>query len=298
MAPPAADVTLARRRFIHPAGQAQVTLRKRRRLVHLERSIVATVLAALLLASITTGAILVLTHTEEWIYVVPAALALAVIAGRLLGERVWPNAGVFFAAIVLRLYARYGRGRNARLLVTPFADFVPSRLRQTWESTAFASGLALMLGASLLFVLKGRSSALLWLSLGLLAVASSFTFLLVPHWAFGRLGLRISEPGRFVVRSVAESYDRFVRVSNGAILLVAVFYGASILADRATRMEWYFTLLSTLAAILGLGVVVTGTAAAYFKRHEERVVKRIAAEARKVGFMPVRMGRIEGGDSG
>lgn len=293
MGPPLVDVRLSRRRFYHAPGGPEVTYRKSKRF-HLERSIVTSVLASLLLATITSAAILVLTHTEKWVYVIPAAFALAVVAGRVLGERVWPSLGVLSARIAIRIYARFGRARGARLLLTPFADFVPSRLRQTWESTAFASGLALMLGASLLYLVSGRASTLLWLSLGLLAVSCTFTFLLVPHWAFARLGLRISEPSRFVVRSVADAYDRFMRVSNGAILLVAIFYGAAILADRATRIEWYFTLLTTLAGILGLGVVVTGTAAAYFKRHEEGVVKRIAAEARRNGFMPVRMGRIEG----
>lgn len=258
----------------------------------LERSIITTVAFTLLLATVTAAAVLTITHTERLVYAVPAALALAVIAGRLLGERVWPVLGIGFSSLVLRGYAKWGRRRSARLLLTPFADFMPGRLRQAWESTAFASGIALMLGASLLFLIKGRPGTLLWFSLGLLAFACMMTFLLVPHWAFARLGLRISEPDRFVTRSLAESYDRLVRVSNGTILLVAVFYGVGILADRATRIEWYVTMLTTLAAILGLGVVVTGTAAAYFKRHEERVVKRVADEARRLGFMPVRLGRL------
>ncbi len=258
----------------------------------MERTILTTVLFVLFLSTITTTAVLVITHTTHWVYVVPAALALAVIAGRVLGERVWPAMGVMFARTVLRMYARYGRARGARMLLTPFADFVPGRFRQTWESTAFASGLSVMLGASALFLVRGTPTNLIWFSLGLLAFACALTFLLVPHWAFARLGLRLSEPDRFVVRSVADSYDRIVRVSNGTILIFAAFYGVGILADRATRVEWYLTMSATLLGMLGLTVVVTGTAAAYFKRHEERVVKRVAAEARRLGFMPTRMGRL------
>lgn len=259
-----------------------------------DRAVVVTIGLVLMLSAVTTSAVMVLTHTTRWIYAVPLALAGAVFAGRLLGERVWPVVGVRFASFVLRQYARYGRKRGARMLVTPFADFMPSRLRQTWESTAFASGLAIILGTTLLLVMHERSSnGLLWWSLGALALCCGLTVLLVPHWAFARLGLRLSEPHRFVVRSVAESYDRIVRVSNGTILLLAVLYGVNMLADRATRVEWVGTVMITLAGILGFAVVVMGTSAVYFKRHEEDVIKRVAAEARRVGFLPVRMGSVD-----
>lgn len=291
MGSPALDVRLSRPKALARL-KGNPVVKKR---VEVERSLLTTILFALLLSGVTAAAVVTITHTEKLLFAIPAALALAVIAGRLLGERVWPALGVGFSSIVLRGYAAWGRRRSARLLLTPFADFMPGRLRQAWESTAFASGIALILGASMLLIFEGRPGSLIWFCLGLLAVASVMTFLLVPHWAFARLGLRISEPDRFVTRSLAESYDRIVRVSNGTILLFAVFYGVSILADRATRFEWYFTVLTTLLAILGLGVVVTGTAAAYFKRHEEHVIKRVAAEARRLGFVPVRLGRLGGG---
>jgi hypothetical protein len=204
------------------------------------------------------------------------------------GERVWPSLGTWASARVLRVYARWGQHRRARLVIAPCADFVPGRARQTWESMAFASAVSMLVGVTFVFFTALPARALPWLCLAALSACGVVTFLLVPHWAFARLGLRLWEPRRFVVRSVAESYASIVQVSNGTLLLAAGFYGVNALVPRVPRVEAYFTVGITILVLLGLSVAMFGSAAAYFRRHEERVVKDVADEARRLGFTVVR----------
>lgn len=213
-------------------------------------------------------------------------------AGVALGGRVWPALGVRVASLVLGLYARHGRRVNAQLLLTPYPDFVPSRLRQAWESTAFAGALSLAVGVNLLVVLDAPGTMLKWLALASITLCSLGTVLLVPHWTFARLGLRMSWQERFVVGSIAESYAGFVRASNGVMLLGAVFYGATVMAIRLTRLDGYLTVGTTLLLLLLVCAAMMTTATAFFRRREEEVLRAIAAEARRVGFHSVRGGRV------
>lgn len=228
-------------------------------------------------------------HEQKWFFAAAALSVGAVFAGRFMGERVWPALGGWGAAFVLGLYSRWGRHRGARLVITPYADFVPGRLRQTWEAMAFASAIAILTAASILYTVEMDAATLPWLAVIALVACAALTFVIVPHWVFARLGLRVWEPERFVVRSISESYAAFLRVSNGTLLLGAVFYGVNVLMlGRVPRLESGITVAITVGGVLALSLAFFGTATAYYRRHEERVVKRVAAEARRLGFTGLR----------
>lgn len=241
------------------------------------------------LLSIAIGVVfLYFVGASRWFILAGIASLGAVFAGRLLGERLWPILGGWTSVAVLGLYVRWGQHRGAKLVIAPDADFVPGLLRQTWESMAFASALAILAGASLLDVLHGNTAWLPWLSLGALVLCIATTFLLVPHWIFARLGLRIWQPRRFLATSLAESYAGFVRVSNGTLLVFAAYYGFRVMRDLQPTMEGYLLVALTFGGLLAVSVAVFGTAAAYFHRHEERVLKYVAGEARILGFKSLR----------
>jgi hypothetical protein len=258
----------------------------------LERSIWLTILLVILLSGAASYTILLITGETRlslWFF---ALIVGSVFAGKLVGEYVWTVVGSFYAGLVLRVYAHYARKRGAKLMITPYPDFVPGRLRQTWEAMGFAAGLSLLAAASILFVTQEDSEALPWLSLGGLVLSCVLTFMLVPHWTFARLGLRVSEPQRFVVRSLAESYSGWVQVSNGTILLGSTWYGVSALAGRATRLEIWLLVGVSVAIMLAIAMVAMGTATAFYKRHEEKVLRRVAADAKRVGFVEMTSGNV------
>lgn len=264
------------------------TLTRRRRGLAPRHHAFATTLGVFLL-SIAIGVVfLYFVGASRWFVLAGLASLGAVIAGRLLGERLWPILGGWTSVAVLGLYVRWGQRRGAKLVIAPDADFVPGTLRQTWESMAFASALAILAGASLLDLLHGNTAWLPWLSLGALTLCIATTFLLVPHWVFARLGLRVWQPRRFLATSLAESYASFVRVSNGTLLVFAAYYGFRVMRALSPTVEGYTIVALTFGALLAVSVAVFGTAAAYFHRHEERVLKYVAAEARGMGFKALR----------
>jgi hypothetical protein len=257
------------------------------RKVRLDRAIWVTIALVLLLSAGASYTILQLTGEGRWSLYFLGVIVGAVFAGKLIGEYVWTVVGSFYTGLVLRVYAHFARKRGAKMMITPYPDFVPGRLRQTWEAMGFAAGLSLLAAASILFVTSEDSNSLPWLSLGGLVLSCVLTFMLVPHWTFARLGLRVSEPQRFVVSSLAESYSGIVRVSNGTILLGSTFYGVNALAGRATRLEIWILVAVSVAIMLAISLVAMGTATAYYKRHEEMVLKRVAADAKRLGFVPM-----------
>lgn len=255
----------------------------------LDRHPIVTSLIVLALSIAGGYLFLRFAHEQQWWFAGVAVSLGAFFAGRFLGEHVWPAMGGWAAALVLRGYSRWGRHRGARLVLTPYADFVPGRLRQTWEAMAFASALAVLAAASLLYAISLDSSMLPWLALGALVLSAALTFVIVPHWVFARLGLRLWEPERFIVRSISESYGSFVRVSNGTLLVAAAFYGVNVLMlGRVPRLESGLTVAITICGVLALSLGLFGTASAYYRRHEEALVKRVAADARKLGFTGIR----------
>lgn len=244
---------------------------------------------AVFLLSLAIGVVLLhFVGATRWVLLAGLASLGSVLAGRLLGERLWPVFGGWTSVAVLRIYVRWGQSRGTKLVIAPDADFMPGRFRQTWEAMAFASALAILAGATLLDVTHGSTAWLPWMSLGALVLCIATTFLLVPHWIFARLGLRLWQPRRFIAMSLAESYAGFVRVSNGTLLVFAAYYGFRVMRDLSPTFEGYMLVAITFGALLAVSVAVFGSAAAYFHRHEERVLKYVAAEARAMGFKALR----------
>lgn len=258
----------------------------------LERSIWVTVALVTVLAAIASTIILKLTGESRWSLMFLGLIAGSAFAGKIIGEYVWTVVGSFYTGLVLRIYAHFARRRGAKMMITPYPDFVPGRLRQTWEAMGFAAGLSLLAAATILFITEEDNNALPWLSIGGLVLSCILTFMLVPHWTFARLGLRVSEPQRFVVRSLAENYTGWVRVSNGTILVGSTFYGVNALAGRATRLEIWILVGVSLAILLTIALVAMGTATAFYKRHEAKVLTRVAADAKRLGFVPMTGGNV------
>lgn len=248
------------------------------------------VAAVALVATASAIASLAFLHYTDHVRWIAGALGVTVgcvVIGRFFGERVWPALGRWTAVLALRGYARWARRKNARLVVAAEQDFVPGRLRETWEAMAYAMALSVLGGATLLLLLKGGSERLPWLTLAALAACSSTTFILVPHWAFARLGLRVWETRRFVVLSLSDSYGRWLRLSNGTLLVAASFYGLKVLGDVVPTREGILSMLLTFLGLVAVCLALFGTAVAYFRHHEEVVVHRIGMEARRLGFAPV-----------
>lgn len=261
---------------------------KKPRESRLRRHPLAAMAAVLALSLAAVFLVLRTIHETQWFYLAAGLSLASIFAGRLIGEKAWPILGSRVCRLVLRLYTKWGYRKGARLLIAPDADFVPGPLRQTWESMAFATGLAVATGATILFATQGAPRTLLWASIGGLVLCGTLTVLVVPHWVFARLGLRLWEPRRFLSTSLSESYSGLVRVGNGTLLIGAAIYGVNIVAQRAPRMESYSLVAFAIAGVLGFSIAVFGTAAAYFQRHQEKLVKQVAADARRLGFTNLR----------
>lgn len=259
---------------------------------HLDRKVWITIALVLVISCAASYAILLFTGEMRYAVWFSLALVGCVFAGRVIGEYAWTVVGTRYTALILRLYAHWGRKRGGKMMITPYPDFVPGRLRQTWEAMGFAAGLSMMLAATILFVTEEDSEALPWLALAGLVLSMCLTFMLVPHWTFARLGLRITEPRRFVVRSLAESYTAFVQVSNGTMVLGSSFWAINALAGRAARVEIWLLVGVSMATLLAVSVVAMGTATAYYKKHEEKVLKRVAADAKRLGFVAMTSGNV------
>ena len=252
----------------------------------------ASIVLGVVLSFAISGTVYFLTQAGRWAASALVGCLTSLLMGGILGARLWPRLGVTFARHVLHAYAFMGRRRNCQLLLTPYPDFVPSRARQMWESTAFAGAISLLVGANFLLGVQAANTALPWFSLAALGIGCGLTVLLVPHWTFARLGIRLSEQGRFVVRSVAESYSRLVRVSNGTLLVAAIAYGVAVVAGRSGRAEGYHLVGVTLVLLLGFSFLIMLVATATFRRHEGEVVARVMQMARREGYVPVSSGRV------
>lgn len=230
---------------------------------------------------------LIAADRSRWLAAALLVAALCVGAGWILGEKLWPWLGRATAIYALRGYVWWARRKGARLVIATDADFEAGRLRETWESMAYAMALAVLSGAVILVVTHGEREELPWLSLGALALCAATTFILVPHWAFARLGLRVWEVRRFVVVSLADSYGHWLRLSNGTLLAVALAYSYKLVADASPRADSLSTMMLSFVGLLAVSVALFGTAVAYFHRRETEVVHAIGVEARRLGFAPV-----------
>lgn len=212
--------------------------------------------------------------------------SFAFLIGRWLGTRTWPKRG---RKLTRRVLARMLRAKNNPLLVlTDRPDRAPKRWRRVLEVVGFAAGVSVILVAVL--PVLGVPPALVRGFAGLfvlLALWGSFT--LVPYWTAIRMGLRVVDPVLWTVTPVSRRYADRLRLSNGALVLIAlgVFVNLAIRAGASQEgalVAGVSTVTTTVASIL----VIAATAVAYYSTREHAVVREMEAEAIAMG---VRDGR-------
>lgn len=216
----------------------------------------------------------------------PLVAFIAFLFGRWLGTRTWPKRG--------RRVARYALKRALKdkgthlLFLSDRPDVKPRLWQRTFEIVGFSAGSAVVV--TTILALAGFGAG------GVTAFASTFTivtlwlsFVLVPYWAFARMGLRQVDAVRWLVLPLSRRYADRLRLSNGALLIIAL--GATInLAFRAGASgdEALISGLVTVARLTASTLVVAATGAAYYARHEHRLARELEAEALELG---VRDGR-------
>ncbi|MFA5862068.1 MAG: hypothetical protein WDA16_10280, partial [Candidatus Thermoplasmatota archaeon] len=136
----------------------------------------------------------------------------------------------------------------------------------------------------------GAPSGLVNASLGIFTLVALWaSFLLVPYWVFGRMGLREVDHERWLVQPMSRRYADRLRLSNGALLLVA-FGGIVNLAFRAGASPnvAIFEGVQRVGRVIAAVLVIAATAVAFYLRREHDLVLDLEAEAIRDG---VRDGR-------
>lgn len=223
---------------------------------------------------------------------VSRALAFGIVAGvqvlfgMWLGKRSWPKRGRRLArSLVKRMYRQE---RKPIVFLSDRPDFEPHLGRRVLEVLGFAAGASVILAAILPFL--GLAT---WDVFALAGTLSLFTlwagFVLVPYWLFARMGLRQVDPVRWLVQPMSRRYADRLRLSNGALLLVAL--GAAVnLAFRAGA-SGEDALVGAILGILPLLVLIllaAASAAVFYMQQERALVKEFEEEVLAYG---VRDGR-------
>lgn len=203
-----------------------------------------------------------------------------------LGTRTWPRRGRPLTSRVLRRMLR-ARSRPF-MVVTDRPDRSPSRWRRVLEVVAFSAGTAVILTAVLVTL---GAAALLAGALGAVILLLSLwgSFALVPYWSATRMGLRVVDPVRWTVTPVSRRYADRLRLSNGAILLIAlgVFVNLAVRAGYSQDQALVQGIVA-VASIVASVLVIAATAVAYYATREHALVREMEAEAVAMG---VRDGR-------
>lgn len=244
--------------------------------------------------------VFVVQFVTTGVYTVGAALAflvldsvlvaLSLVVGRWIGRRLWPRHGLALTRRLLRGYAKtHERGD---LLLTGRSEFVQSMRRRIFEATALIAGLNLLLvfAVAPFLPVTGRVAT------GILPLVLTIylTVALVPHWTFARLGLRRVDHARFMVSPLTREYSDRLRISNGAVVLLALGIGGFVLRQQgATDVQAGQQIVSSGLTIVLLSVILVATAVAFYQREETGVVEAAAREAIAMGFRDGR-GESEG----
>lgn len=212
------------------------------------------------------------------------AAGVQVVLGMWLGKRTWPRRGHRLARGVVK---RMLRG-EPMVMLTDRPDRTPNLARRMLEVLGFAAGASVLAAATL--PLLGLGGGNVFALAGTLTLFTLWgTFILVPYWLFSRMGLRRVDPVLRVVEPLSRRYADRLRLSNGALLLVAL--GASVnLAFRA-GLSGEEALIDGTRSLVGLitSIFLVATAATTFYAHQEKaLVRTFEEEALRLG---VRDGR-------
>lgn len=211
---------------------------------------------------------------------------LAYLYGRWLGTRTWPKRGRGVARMVLRYNTR--KADHPTIFLTDRPDVTVSIARRIVEVVGFAAGAAIIFTVSLSFIPPAPGIAELKLvGSGVFTfVALWASFVIVPYWVFGRMGLRQIDPIRWLIQPMAHRYAGRLRLSNGALILVA-FVAIFNLAYRggANQTEAIADSVLTLVRVV-MGVLIAAvTAVAYYVRQERGLVLDVEEEALRMGIV-------------
>lgn len=235
---------------------------------------------------------LLLAPAGGWIELVARAISFLVgtaftfLIGRWIGLRAWPRRG---RRLTSRVLERMLRGKHKPLIVlTDRPDRTPTRWRRVLEVVGFVAGVSIIL-TSLLPLLGAPPNLVRGLGgvFALLALWGSFA--LVPYWTAIRMGLRVVDPVLWTVTPLSRRYADRLRLSNGALVLVAlgVFVNLAVRAG-ASQERALVEGVSTVTTIVASVLVMAATAVAYYSTQEHGLVREMEAEALGLG---VRDGR-------
>lgn len=209
------------------------------------------------------------------------------LVGRFLGNRTWPKHGT---RLTRRLLRRSVRERRVQPLVvlTDRPDVTPSPWRRILEVTGFAAGSSVLLGA-VLSVLGADPNLVRGLASLFALLALWGAFILVPYWAYGMMGLRQVDPVRWTITPLSRRYAGRLKLSNGALALIAV--GAAFnLAFRAgaSQDEALTAGVRAVATVAASVLVIAASAVAHYSTRERALVKTLEAEALTMGIKDAR----------
>lgn len=245
----------------------------------------APILVAVALAFLADLALQPPTHALE---VVARALAFGVVAavqvlfGMFLGARAWPKRGVRLARLIVKRAAR--AEKKPLIFLTDRPDTTIHLGRRLLEIVGFAAGASVVLAAVLPFL--GIAGVNVFALAGLLTLFTLWAcFLLVPYWLFGRMGLRQVDAVRWIVEPVSRRYADRMKLSNGALLLVAL--GAAVnLAFRAGQSgeDALIAGVRGLVTLIASIFLIAASAAAFYMRKEKTLVKEFEQEVLAYGI--------------
>jgi len=215
---------------------------------------------------------------------------IAYLYGRYLGTRTWPRRGRRIARMVLRYNTR--KANHPTIFLSDRPDVTVSIGRRIVEVVGFSAGASIIFTVALTFIPSEPGTAELTAGLRLLStglftfVALWASFLIVPYWVFGRMGLRQIDPVRWLIQPMARRYADRLRVSNGALILVA-FVAIFNLAYRsgANSNQAIAESLVTLVQVVMSVLIAAVTAVAYYVRGERGLVLEVEEEALRMGIV-------------
>lgn len=212
----------------------------------------------------------------------PVGVGFALLVGYWLGRYEWPRRGRRMAMTLLK---RDAESKHRPLLfLTDRPDFDPTLVRRILEVVGFATGVSILVPA-VLQILEAPP-ALVQLVGGLITLLALWgSFLLVPYWIYGRLGIRRVDPVRWTVEPLSLGYADRLRLSNGALLLIAglaafnLAYRAGASRDEAL-VDGVLTVVQLVASIL----VAATAAVVYYARGEKQLVRDMEEQALLLGI--------------
>lgn len=231
---------------------------------------------------------LVILRPASWPEVVahllgyPLGAVIVFFIGKWLGRRTWPRRGRALARRFLRRTLDDRKG--GILFVSDRPDRPLSLPLRVLEVVGFVAGVTILVPAIL--QLLGMNAALGAGLSGLLFLGAVWgSWVLVPYWLFSRLGVRRVDPVRWIVEPLSRRYGERLRLSNGALLILAA--GATVnLAFRAGASgdEALLAALSTVLRVVASSLVIAASAVAYYTLQEKQLLRDFEAEALAMGL--------------